>query len=174
MKNVVVELEWHELDMVAHLGVMRRINSIQRGRKDQHLGPSDWSVDIESVAGELAFAKYLGVYCVPRINVFKAPDVVAGVAGYQVRSTRHQSGHLIIRPKDGDDEPYILTTTHALTVAGETPRVTVVAMLSRGGLAKCNRYINREGDSWWVPQQDLIELPVSDQGNPFGDLFDKA
>jgi hypothetical protein len=147
MKNVTMELDWSELIVAAQIGIMRRVNSLKNGRKDQGLGPSDWTIDIEGAAAELALAKYLNVYTMPAINTFKAPDV----QGFQVRSTKYSNGRLIIRPKDNGDAPYVLAVT------GDLPRVTLVGLLPSGGAAKVPKYDH--DDSWWVPQCDLTDLP---------------
>jgi len=148
VRDVKYTLDWTELLVCGVIGVVRRVASLQNGRRDQGLGPSDWTVDIEGVAGELAVARHLDVYCMPKVNSFK----VADVAGYHVRSTKYSDGKLIIRPKDDEDAPYILTVT------GDLPHVRVIGLLPAGRDARKPEY-DYKGDSWWVPQEHLVDLP---------------
>lgn len=57
--------------------------------------------------GELTVARYFDKPMERRVNVFKAPDVVVGKYGLQVKASEWAK-NLIIRPDAKDHEPYIL------------------------------------------------------------------
>jgi len=63
-------------------------------------------MDVEGAAAEMAVAKYFGVYWYPSVNSGKAADV----KNFQVRSTNHKNGKLIVRENDEKNEQYILVT----------------------------------------------------------------
>jgi len=150
MKNVTVTLTWSELTVAGMIGVLRRVASLQGKRDDRghysENGPTDWSMDIDGAAAELAFAKYLNVFCIPTINTFKAADV----AGYQIRSTCRSDGRLIIRPGDFDDDDFVLVITRGA-------RALLVGSIN-AGKAKAQKEFWRE-DCWWVPAEKLGDLP---------------
>ena len=77
---------------------------------------SDFATDINGARGEMAAAKYLGVYFEPRNMDFKGPDVGREC---QVRSTVHENGCLIIRPNDAKPQK------HKFILAVTPPGLTV-------------------------------------------------
>jgi hypothetical protein len=147
MKNVPILLDWNELIVAAECGIMRRINSLRKGRDDGCHFTADkaWSADIDACGAELGVGKYLGIYFVPLINTFKASDV----AGYEVRSTALANGKLIVRPKDGGASTMLLVVT-------QLPRMTLIGTFPAIE-ARCEKFW--QGDAWWVPQEFLYDLP---------------
>jgi hypothetical protein len=94
--GVVVTLTWSELFIAGLHGMKRHIESCKRGRRNAsgYNGEDSWTVDIEGVAGEWAFAKFRGTFYFPHDE----PDQDCGdVEGYQIKHTRYQDGHLLIQ-----------------------------------------------------------------------------
>ena len=105
----MVRLDFHEAFSAATAGVIRRLESRYRGRKDK-MKPGDpvWDADIEGVMAEVAVAKMLGVYFAPTIRSFKDADIGKLL---QVRQTSYPNGRLILQPNDNPDHVYILVVT---------------------------------------------------------------
>lgn len=152
MKNVEVRLTPAQLMMAGYTGTLRRVASIQSGHnKNIHAAKSDWATDIDGAASEIAVAQHLNVFWYPTVNTFKAPDVSA----YQVRSTTHHDGHLIVRKNDNPDERFVFVLTR-------TPIFILVgSMLGREAMVDefFRRGCDGEADAWWVPQGKLGDLP---------------
>lgn len=112
-----------------------------------HAIKSDYDTDIRGAEAEMAVAKAFNVFYVGDVNMFKAPDV----GEFQVRSTTHPEGHLLVRQNDSDDEMYVFVVNHR-------GRCRIVGgMLGRE--AKQDKYwrdgTNGQAGCWWVPQGDL-------------------
>lgn len=96
------EIEWGVIE-----GGRRHIESVERGLKDKIKRISQkWDEDIDGALGEIAFSKLLGLVRESTVNTFKKPDV----DGAEVRHTRFFEGHLVVRPRDLDDIPFVLVT----------------------------------------------------------------
>lgn len=104
-----IELENHEILFAAQVGITRRIKSMSRAR-DTHntIGNPNygWHIDVEAACAEMAFAKFLGVYWDASVDTFKKPDV----GDIQVRSTSYDSGSLIFRDGDNEEDKFALVT----------------------------------------------------------------
>lgn len=108
---VQVRLEWEDVAYAAHVGVRRRVESLQ-GRFLPRNGsplysPTHWSQDIDAACAELAVAEWLdrpwcGEQSQAAFDVW--PDL-------QVRHTWHDEGSLIVRTRDRDGR-YVLVTGH--------------------------------------------------------------
>ena len=103
----------------------------------------------EAIGSEMAVAAYFGIpNFEPTVNTFKLKADLGG--GIEIKWTKWEGGHLIIKPSDRDEDVAILVT-------GASPNYEL-----RGWMpikrAKTGRYASREGDSWWVPQADLYPL----------------
>jgi hypothetical protein len=110
---VTVELTWMELYHAASVGVMRHIRGMQGSLREPNGPPPDpWSSDIESSAAELAVAKVLNRHW---HIVYRWDHMPADVGQLQVRHTRYDDGHLIVKVTDADEEVVILVT-------GSSPR----------------------------------------------------
>jgi hypothetical protein len=137
-----------ELMVAAQVGSMRRVASIQRKLNNKlHSAKSEWAMDIDGAASEMAAAKYLNIYWVPTVNAGKAADV----AGFQVRSTNHEHGKLVIRENDVKNEKYIL-------VISQPPTFKIIGWIWAND-AKNEKYWrppdDTGGGAWWVPQAVL-------------------
>jgi len=100
-----IELSEEEHLMAAVAGVFRRVRSVALGKKDNagHDGKDVWTNEIEGCCAEMAAAKCLGVYWSGQMGE-KARDIL----GFEVRSTTHENGRLIVRRNDPDDVPFLL------------------------------------------------------------------
>lgn len=142
---IEIKLTLEELMIAAQVGSIRRVSGIKSGMdKNKHTSKSDWGTDIDGAAAEMAFAKWLGVYWAGSNRTFKAPDV----GSWQVRSTTHREGCLIVRPNDSDRDSFVLILT-------ATPSFFIAGWLM-GSDAKQDKF--RRDDSWWVPQNELKPL----------------
>jgi len=102
----------------------------------------------EAIGSEMAVAAYFGIpNFEPTVNTFKLKaDFGTGV---EVKWTKWEGGHLIIKSSDRDDDVAILVT-------GASPTYELRGWMSVKR-AKASRYFTRDG-SWWVPQSDLLPL----------------
>ena len=106
--NLRWEVELHplELTVAANTGITRRVKSREDHRADTPMKQgTEWQNDICGAIAEMALAKALNVYWVPSVDTFKLPDIGTNL---QVRSTTLERGKLIVRPRDSDDEIYVL------------------------------------------------------------------
>lgn len=89
-------------------GVMRRVETIVLKRKQTYgsKDEDDHQRALEGALGEMALAKYLGVYWHGKGKCW-GPDMIGG---HEVRTTSYQSGRLILHPEDKDDLKYWLVT----------------------------------------------------------------
>ena len=102
-----VRLNCAEVFYGAMAGVMRRVSDMKVGRAPGHgLDPSDeWGVDIRGALGEMAVAKWLGVYWSGRFE-FRGVDV----GHVEVRTAAKPTHSLILHDRDPDARPFILVT----------------------------------------------------------------
>jgi hypothetical protein len=153
-----VALSWYELLYAAQVGMQRTLRSVARGSNDRAHSNSEqrlWTESIEGAAGELAFAKWAGLYWSGSIDTFtKEPDV----GPYHVRTRSKDWYDMIVRPHDADDEPYVL-------VIGKSPNFQVIGWLY-GREAKQEQWKDTKGGgnpAYFVPKAELRpigELPT--------------
>jgi hypothetical protein len=149
---VVVDVSAVETYIAAQVGSMRHVASLQQGSFKGTFSRQDWDGDCNGTIGEMALAKALGTYWSPSINVGKAADV----AGYQVRTTTHRDGCLIIRGPDEKNEPYVLCIF-------EFPRVVIPGWiwLAEAKVDAFRRPADSNGpEAFWVPQKNLRSEPL--------------
>lgn len=106
-----VTLTEQELRIAATAGIERRLSAMQNQRQGAHGFNRDdfWQLDIEGLCAEWAVAKALGVYYVPVVGELDTElgDVLPNV---QVRSTKYETGHLLVHKTDPDDHRFVLVT----------------------------------------------------------------
>ena len=104
----VITLTPSEILQGAMVGVMRQTKGIEKGRRHAHNSDQeatkDWQQHVEGALGEMALAKYLGVYW---SNGFLG---ACDVAGSDVRQTDRQNGCLLLHQRDEDSRPFFLVT----------------------------------------------------------------
>lgn len=148
---MTVTLAWPEVALAANVGCLRRIAALQRGLKNK-FGPEPgspwWQRDIQGACGELALAKYLGVYWHPTVGELGRRDV----AGCEVR-TRPRTGDALPIRKDDPDGRYVLVT-------GDAPTYTIVGWVWASD-GKQEQYWRDWADGrflYYVPQDALEDL----------------
>lgn len=150
---MIVEFTTDELRHLAYRGVDRRVSAIERGRAGAHGFNRDdfWQLDVEGLLAEAAVAKALGVYYSPVTGSLDTElgDVLPGV---QVRSTKYDSGHLLIHKTDSDTDRFVL-------VCGAAPRYRICGWI-RGQDGKREGFwkTHRGRSAFWVPQEKLREF----------------
>ena len=147
----VVRLTTAELWQAASVGALRHMQALARGQRDAHgfNGEDGWTIHIEGACGELALAKFLGVYPGLTANAGKAADV----GRYQVRTRSKADYDLIVRSGDRDNDVFVLVTG-----TNGTYRV-VGAILGRD--AKQSRWRKEYGGrpaAYFVPQSSLLPM----------------
>jgi hypothetical protein len=149
---VEVALSLTEVEMAAKEGTQRRIRSMFGNRQfpggwDSKRRNDKWGSDIESVAGEIAFAKAMGYYWAGSHD----PDYHGDVRGWQVRTTDLPNGCLFVYDEDPDDRRCVL-------VIGQIPFFKVVGWVYAGE-AKGGTYDPRlERPAYSVAQHGLRSL----------------
>lgn len=108
---VRVTLAWDDVRYAAHVGVRRRVESLEKRFEPRNgsplYSPTHWSQDIDAACAELAVAAYLDhAWTGERSQALF--DVAPNI---QVRHTWHDDGCLIVRPRDRDGR-YVLVTGH--------------------------------------------------------------
>lgn len=102
-----------DFGVILHLAQERAIESLRANRKDA-LFEKDWieahRIHVIGAVGEVAFAKWLGVYPSFSVRQFSGmmADVEAGCK-YEIRHRLKTNHDLIIRDNDPADRVYILT-----------------------------------------------------------------
>lgn len=148
-----VELSWAEVEMAAHVGARRQIDSLRRGLPDKHgYEGSGWDNHVEGAMGEITVAKALGRYWNGSIGTFKSGGDVGKI---QVRCRSKLDYDLIIRTDDRDADWFVL-------VLGRCPRYWVVGYIS-GAEAKQEQWLQNHGGrppAYFVPQSALTPFKV--------------
>jgi hypothetical protein len=107
-------------------------------------------IDIDGAGGEMALAKYLGIYWDCSVNTFHAkPDV----GPYHVRTCSRDHYSLIVRPADPDGL-YVL-------VAGTLPTFRIKGCFDVTKAALDGgwwRNPRGQGEAWFIPQASLSPL----------------
>lgn len=150
-----------ELMVAAYIGSARNVQSTLGGAKPS-AGMSmsnSWTANIEGAQGEMAVAKYLGRYWVPKVG-----DRYNGDVGpYEVRtngSRKHDD--TCLRPDDFDDRVYI-------GVLSFMPEFEIIGWIwGRDGMAE--RWL-RDGERgrpkcFYVPRSALQPLELLPFGEP--------
>jgi hypothetical protein len=109
LSRTPVVLTWREVAIGADVGVARRIRSMANGRQER-FDPSrgdPWGRDINGACGEMAVAKFLGVYWGGHVDTFRDADVGARI---QVRWTSRDDGDLFVKPQDDPAHTFVLVT----------------------------------------------------------------
>jgi hypothetical protein len=150
---ITVSLTAAELHQAAMIAVQRQIENLFAGRRDAHGASRDvgWSLHIEGAAGEMAFAKWAGLYWSGNIGNLSADDVGAT----QVRTRSRHDYDLILHPSDPDNRVFVLVT-------GTAPEFRLVGWIW-GGEGKRPEFWSdpaRGRPAFFVPQSALHPMPM--------------
>lgn len=101
----VITLQFWEITMAAHAGIMRQVDSLKKGYQAAYgSGTSnDWQLHVEGCLGEYALSKHLNIRWSGKGH-FNIPDV--GDVDVRTRSKDHYD--LILHPKDPDERYFYL------------------------------------------------------------------
>jgi hypothetical protein len=146
--TVWVELNRHEVLAAAVGGCQRRVTSMEVARP-QFYGADErnnfWQIDIQGAIAEFAVAKAFDKYWEPATD--KSLKSLPGDVGfYQIRSTAHKTGQLIVHERDADDVPFILA------IVAE-PHVKLAGYLYGGEAKEIGE--KRKYGCTWVTQDKL-------------------
>jgi hypothetical protein len=111
---VDIMLKPYELMLGAHVGMMRRVRSVELGCKDHHGIPGKtWEYDLLGAIGEMAIAKLTDRFWEGTVNTFKNQG---DVGEWEVRTTESHTNKLIVRPEDPDDSIFWFVSTESITI----------------------------------------------------------
>jgi len=102
----------------------------------------------ESIAAEVIVARYFGLdYSIEESCFKRKADVGAGL---EVRWTHYETGQLIVRGNDRENDIAVL-------VVGRSPNFTIAGWMPVKA-ARVPRYKNGVENSWFVPQTSLAPI----------------
>jgi hypothetical protein len=144
--RVIIRLS-HEDGMAARVvGLRRYQQAVEEARADT-LGQDSLTNHVLGAAGECAFARFLGIEWDRSVGTFKTrPDV----GGFEVRTARGLTSHLIIRPND------IAERKNALVCYERGTYLFVIVGWMRAADAQQPQWWRTAPPpAWWVPQSAL-------------------
>jgi hypothetical protein len=151
-----VELSPSDVVNATVRGCARQFYALLRGRRDKFpLHASGLRLHVDGAGAENAFAVWLGVDLPPLTDALDSKT--GDVAGYQVRSTTHDRGCLIVYPHDPQGV-YVL-------VVGSLPRFRICGWTTARDGRQPQFWRNDPGvgkASHWIPQpvlRPLVDLP---------------
>lgn len=153
--NEEISLTWAEVLTAAYIGTMRNVQSL-RGNwtPGADVGvDNSWTPNIEGAAGEMAVAKYLGMYWSGAVGDPQADDV----GPFQVRTNASRKyDDLILRPRDKPERIYI-------SVLSFLPQFTICGWIG-GAEGKQEKWL-RDGTAgrppcFFVPRTSLKPMSL--------------
>jgi len=153
-KGVRIRLSRTEADEAAYVGYDRFHTSAFRGDRNRMAKlnlTANVGASIVGAYGERAFFKFLGRPWEHLVDTFKAPDVPG--TRYQVRTATKDTGDLVVRENDKDDEVFVLVVPNP-----SLPEFRIVGWME-GAEAKVPENWKQPNPSlppaWFVPQAAL-------------------
>jgi len=142
-----IKLTPAEMLIAAQVGIQRQVQNLKNGAKPAYGAgrDNDWQLNIEGALGEMALAKFLGVYWDGK-GEMRDPDV----GNVDVRTTPKPNNRLILHTADPDDRRFYLLTGYN----GEY----IVRGSIMGWEGKHDKYWTDPGTgrpAYFVPQQAL-------------------
>jgi hypothetical protein len=143
------------MELAVGVGVRRQLAALRDNRPDKHGYEGDgFSIHIHGAGGEMAFAKFAGLYWNGSVDTFKSPDLGSNI---QVRTRSGVGGRedLIVRANDRSEDVFVL-------VVGQMPNYTVVGWRS-GMFCKKPAYAREYGgrpSAYFVPRADLNDFDL--------------
>ena len=145
-----VRLTMSEVSLAAGVGMRRQIMSLFSPDAHGCDGKEGWTLHIEGAGGELAVAKLLNIYWDGSVGTFSNGGDVGRL---QVRTRSRLDYELIVRPRDRDEDLFVL-------VVGRIPVFHVVGWI-RGRDARRPEWLAEHGGrpaAHFVPQDALHEM----------------
>lgn len=150
---VIISLAPYELHLAAEIGLIRNTSSTLRKSQDV-VFTKGWldslKGHIAGATGELAVAKWLGVYYNGSYNTWKKNPDISSKLDIEVRHRINHEHDLIVRHTDLDDSVYVLTT-------GDGPEIYIRGWIL-GHRAKNKRFLANHGrylESFFIPEAHL-------------------
>ena len=164
--GIPVRLEPQEMACAYWYASASRAFHLTHGTAERYGQDGDgWQRAFLGVAGEIAYAKHKGVYWMPPFRPQRAGE--GDVGSVQVRTSSRIDGDLILHPRDGDDDTWVL-------VVGNPPDLYIVGWCW-GRQGKLDRYWGdkaRNGrPAFFVPQSVLIPFQDSSPAGINADGF---
>tara|TARA_Y100000310_G_scaffold191013_1_gene191013 strand:+ start:2173 stop:2637 length:465 start_codon:yes stop_codon:yes gene_type:complete len=104
-----IELTPHNMLAAGLVGVSRQVKGLKKaGRYGVNNEKTGWQIHCDGACGEMAVAKWSGVFYDGALGDFEAKDA----GKYQVRTNPNDWGDLILHPRDNDDDIFILVLSH--------------------------------------------------------------
>ena len=148
--EIRVSLSADDFALAQQVGAQRTAEAQQANRPGRAGCPRhNLEQDINGAAAEVAFARVLDVP--PSLSI--SPDPGPDVAGFHVRSTSWQDGHLIIRPGEAKDNRYVL-------LVGQRTDWRVIGTIAGRDAIRPEfwRAPNARTGCYMVPQSQLLRL----------------
>lgn len=162
---ITIPLTWPEVVLATQIGVMRQIQNMRNGAKNQY-GATELDAfqrHIVSAHTELALAKSRNCFWNGAHGDYDAADVGDF---YEVRGTMHRNGRLRLHDTDKDDKPYVHARLR-YEIAEKRCYVDLVGWMYG--------YEGKRREFWTDPQpgrfayfvpdqklHDMTELPISE------------
>lgn len=146
-----IQLSNHNLQTAGLVGVGRHIKGIKKeGQYGCNNVAVGWQVNCDGACGEMALAKYLGVFWDGNMGNFQAADVGA----LQVRTNPNAWGDLMLHPKDKDEDIFVLI------LSDKMPSYTLRGWIygHEGKLQKWWRDGAKGRPAFFVPQSELHDM----------------
>ena len=146
-----VRLTWFERRIALAVGRERAARAAARHSVEVIPRPQLYAHAV-GAAGELAFAKALGIYWNFSVDTFRsAPDV----GGYEVRTRTNPRWDLFVRRNDSDSRRYVLVSID--------DKCFIIRGFILGSDAKQRQWLrdygNRGASAFFVPQSALWPIP---------------
>lgn len=155
MQSVVITLAAYEIQHAAQVAVSRQLsmwNRQQRALHGQDSRGNNWQYQITGALGELAVAKYLGIYWdTPTLDdrAGELPDV----GPFEVRATEHHPAHLYVHDYDRQ-APYLLAIV-------KRDRVKLAGWAYKADVEGAGQYCPTPTHPTWKLHQDHLR-PISE------------
>ena len=144
----MVELTPPEMITAGMNGIMRRTKQIAVNSFSEN---HNWDSEIEGALAEAAVAKRLNLFNCSSVDVFKGGDVDQ----FQVRSTRHDDGGLILRPGDVKEGT---TGTIYILVTGQDGIYTLRGWSRDTDVCAEAYWHDVKKPFWLMPQAEVVPM----------------
>ena len=155
MQDIVITLQTWEIRHAVDVAVRRQVSMWQRQHRALHgqqQRGNNWQYQIIGALGELALAKYLGVYWdTPTFDDTTAD--LGDVGQYEVRATEHNPAHLYVHDYDRQ-APFVL----AIVRQG---RVKLAGWAYKHEVEQLGEYCPTPTHPTWKLHQDYL-APISE------------
>jgi hypothetical protein len=150
-RGKMIKLTWYEVKMGSEIGVLRCIESMRKKMKDAYgYKGHTWEDNIQGACGELAFAKFKGIYWDGSVNKMGHPDFIINGNPVEIKTTNKNNG-LIVRPDTPVKYCFVL-------VKGKIPNFNIVGWISGKDARSLGKFTdngNGRPPAYFVPEDRL-------------------